>query len=86
MKIRKKELGGAESKRREKKESKKLSRELQEAPEEAPSHDPSALSSDYELSRSYEGHRGTFDGPATELRRSCDGAAGDLIFAVDVVP
>ena len=62
------------SKRREKKESNKLSRELQEAPEEAPSHDLSALPSDYDLPRGPEGHR-----PCV------DGAAGDLIVAVDVV-
>ena len=75
LKLSKKEFEGAKSRRREKKESKKLSRELQEAPEEAPSHDPSTLSSDYDLSRSYE----------TDWR-SCGPPSTDLIFAVDVVP
>ena len=68
LKLRKKEFGGAESMRREKKESKKLSRELQGAPEEAPSHDLSALSSDYDLPRSPEEHRGCVGGASTEPR------------------
>ena len=49
LKLRKKELEGAESKLREKKDSKKLTREFQEAPKAAPSHDPLSLPSDAEL-------------------------------------
>ena len=52
MKVRKRELEGAESKLREKRNSKKLSRELEEAPEELRCHDPMRLSTDYELTRS----------------------------------
>ena len=43
--------------------------------QELESHDPSSLPSDYELPRSYEGHR-----------PGVDGASAGVILAVDVVP
>ena len=52
LKLRKKELEGAESKLKEEKYSKKLSGELQEAPKEAPRQDPLSLPSDSELLQS----------------------------------
>ena len=52
LKLRKKELEGAESKLREKKDSQKQPREPQEAPKEAPSHDPRSLLPNYEVPRS----------------------------------
>ena len=67
LKLRRKELEGAESKLREKKESKKLSREFQEAPEEVPSHDPPSLPRDSELPRWSESDRPCFGGTSTEF-------------------
>merc|ERR1712159_338096 len=68
----KKELEGVESKLREKKESKKRSREVQGAPEDLQSHDPLSLCSDSDLPRSYESHRPSVGGAATEPKRSSE--------------
>ena len=54
--------------------------------QEPQSHDRPSLWSDYELPRSYDGHRPSVDRAATELRWGCDGPSTGVIFSFDVFP
>ena len=54
--------------------------------QELQSHDPSSLPSDYELPRSYGGHRPCVDLASIWLRPPFDPPSPGVIFAVDVVP